>query len=338
MMDRSDVLAELQPHTRDIVSLVRRRPGADQAPLYPDDLNRHAQHMGYLSVVDGEQYVVSVTDTLMPKADIVPAVHDVMLTDIYAEPSRDQKWMKRSHIGLRIATFGRRFFEGHVLVASRDAHDASEYPGMNNGMIAYTLRRGDTAILYETGNMPDDPEFFMRAVRAVSPGNRIDRVTNLTALEEDLLEEMHAPVLSRLNQLIDRDGLPANQAYDRWQASITTPQIYTHCLTAATNTRYSDRTSTMAFYDLGPNGQLLLERQDGPDIGRTQITHGSFDAEGAPVVRTVGSRRDNPSILMEFPPAGDHHAIHYDAKRILTLDEADTGQLDGLLAAALENG
>jgi hypothetical protein len=251
------------------------------------------------------------------------------------ESEQSQKWIdQNSGRTQRVVTRFRPLYAGFVSVSTRDAFDV--YEENTRGMIGYTLRRGTNAILHTTGNMTDDPEFFMQAVRAANPNNLIDQKTHFTNHERREHAEIHRPIINRINSLAERDGLPATQAFERYagqyeqEGDISTSFASTLQLNAQLEPATKHR-ALFATYNLGEKGHLLIVKRSGNDQRYLSLTH-EYAVDGSTVKRTFEQPWDYPDMLVADKPSKSLTNFDRHDNRLFALNNGDALDLNALLS------
>lgn len=337
-MSDIETLSALEPYTSEIVSVVHREDGFK--PNWERSrkiLGKNYVSMSYLAHVDGDDYVVSVGDNQMLPKDVPYVLWNAANYDMYAtETEASQKWLARNRKLYPLTKFFRPLYEGHVTVSSRDAYDVYESHGeLSRGMVGYTLRSGKNAILHETGNFTEDPDFFLRAVRAVNPANRIDERSHFTAEEEQNHAEIHKPIITRLEQLVMRDGLPAVEALaryaDQYEETGDISRDIAMTLDISAQLEPALKTHTMfATYNLGEGNHLLIELRGNKKRSSVKAVH-DYIFDGETVTRTYEQPWLFPSILVvDKPHKGITNFEHHD-KRLFTLSDSDALELNALI-------
>jgi hypothetical protein len=337
MIRNIEVLAELEPHAPKILSVVDRNRLLPSNFHDPSFLGKNYATAEYLARVGGDDYVVSVADSQMTPNSAGSVLHNPTTQEIYAtndEPSK--KWIKRNQRMHPVTSRFRPLFEGHVSVAPRDAYDIyqSHDEMLSHGMIGYTLRRGQNAILHTTGNMPDDPNFFMRAVQAVNLDNPINRKTGFTTHEQNKHIEIHRPIINRMNHLIKRDGLSPTDSFARYadqyaeeddiSASIARILLLDSRLEPAV--KYPVRTAT---YTLGEGSHVLITKLGDNKRHSFSVIH-EYVEDGKQVRRRFDQPWGFPNMIVADAPSKSS-TNHDHTERLFALTDSDALDLNSLL-------
>lgn len=333
------VLHALEPHTSEIVSIVHRDNGRKSSLQGYSSFEKSWVHMDYLTRVDGDDYVVTIGDAEMKARDITSVLHDATRYEMYAtETERSQAWVTKNRRLYPVTGLFRKLYAGYVQIAPRDAFDIHETHGdLSRGIVGYTLRGGEHAILHTTGNFTEDPDFFLRAIRGVSLGSRIDEKTHFTDDEERQFAEVHRPIIGKLEQLIQRDGLPAAVALaqyaDQYEA---TGDISRHiAITLDINAQMDPVTKTksmFAIYHLGEGNHLMIEKSGNKKRSSIKVTH-EYVNNGETVTRTYEQPWIYPNMLVADVPSKGFANFDYHDKRLFALNQNDALDLSALVTS-----
>lgn len=333
-----EVLHELEPSTSEIMSLVRRDVDR-QPPQNPQSYNgRKCQNMDYLARVDGDDYVVSIGDEEMETWNVLCVLGSARHMDTYAtQTEQSQNWIAKNQRPLyRAMRLFRPLYAGYVKVEPRDAFDVFETDNdLSRGIVGYTLRRGSNAILHTTGNFTDDPEFFMRAVSAVKPDDLIHRETHFTANEERHFSEIHRPIIDKLAQLIQRDGLLATEALARYSSQFEeTGDIGKNvALTLSLNIQLAPAAKSKALfatYHLGVRNHLMIEKRFNENISSFKVIH-EYARGGEVETRRYEQPIIYPNMLIVDAPFKGFTNNNSHDKRLFAVSDSDADELNRLL-------
>jgi hypothetical protein len=337
MSSEKQVLAQLEPHVAEVLSVV------DRSCLFTTQL-RDKSFLGkdyltaaYPSRVDGEDYVVSVADARMTPDETARILGNVARYDMYATSGeQSQAWVARNKRIHGLTSRFRPLFAGYISIEPRDAYDiyASHDPLLSRGMIGYTLRRGSNAILQTTSNMTEDPEFFLRAVGAVNLQNYIDQKTNFSVYEQQVHTEIHGPIIKQMDRLLARDGLPASAAFEKYadlyeeSEDISTAIALALQLDAALepNVTHPVRSAT---YCLGEGTHLLITKH-GDNNRHSFSVLLQQTINGEKVIRRFQQLWDFPEVVLADTPSGGLLSLSRN-KRLFALKSSDALDLNAIL-------
>lgn len=333
------VLNSLEPHTSEIVSIIHREDGRKSTWHGPSHLDKNWVHADYLARVDGDDYVVTIGDAEMKSASVSRVLYDAKRYDMYAtDTEQSQKWISKNRKLYQATRLFRSLYEGYIQIEPRDAFDVHEtHSDLSRGMVGYTLRRGPNAILHTTGNFTEDPDFFLRAVRAVNPGTRIDEKTHFTANEERQYAEIHRPIIDNLERLIQRDGLPSVEALAKYADQYEeTGDIGTHiALILDISSQLEPATkmkSIFATYHLGEGNHLMIEKRGSKKRSSIKVTH-EYMADGETIKRIYEQPWIYPNMLVVDVPSKGIANFDYHDKRLFALNQSDALDLNALLTS-----
>lgn len=332
-----NVLRTLEPQLGEIMPLVQRDLGETLRHMDNPLLGENYVRIDYLARVDREDYVVSVADNRMRPSRIEYALSRADDSDIYlVESQAAQAHLKRVARGQRFYARQRPLFAGHVTVTTRDGFDVHESydEAYSYGMMGYTLRRGNEAILHTTGGMVEDPEFFMRAVRAAQRHDPINPRSHFTAQETRQHKDIYGGLFERMAYLIKHDGLEPDEAVNKYADQYETTGQPSAAFVGALHVEaftapLQDIASRIATYQLGDDEQLLvMQRSNGQRSSFTALHERMVD--GAVTLQRYEQPWDRPDLLLADAP---HRKITDRMRHEHRLFLADQGHVLDLNAA-----
>lgn len=327
----AEVLTHLQSHTAEIVSLAQRRPQTAEVH------NNGRLTMHYLAPVDGDDYVVTVTDMPMSRRRVKQVVGEIEdAVKLGAYDGCDKSPLSETLRDVRRKAILHRLYEGEVIVWPREVFETNRDIDDSCGSIGYTFRNGARAVLRSSGLVSVDPDLFVEAIGAVNRDDLINPKTNLTAFEESRHAELHTYLIRNINQLISRDGYPVRDVAS-FYVNMNPPgvKIPSTVWTEALKSTEANADTRMVVYGHGTPEQLLIIKRG--KIGNYQIEI-TLEVETAPgIFEHINyiPRKDNPNIFMKLPPEGSPNtAVEWD-KRKNTLTDGETLALNSRLASEL---
>lgn len=340
------VAHSLEPYTDEMLGLVQRERSDGRPHLMSRDSGEQVT-ADYLVKVDGEDLVVTSYDqTLSPerlRKVVVDAQDPQSETLLNTTPSALGQ-LDAAIRRIRSDVPGQLFYTGSVSVQPRDAYDmGGESNAFMLGSMAYTLRQGEQAMLMDSGYTPEDPDLFMRAVRAVNLEDRIDYRTLFTPDERQQHAEMYQPVFHHIRCLLEHDGaniLEAGQRYadlaqlEQWSGSHILGQIGGEAMLADMFTTL--KACRAASYVLGHRDHLFIadhRRDDGRvHYGYTVVRERQTDS--GIEVTTYEQPRDNKALLVINQPTikGEDDNYQYSrTHRLFLASETQAAVLRALL-------
>lgn len=338
-LENLEALAALEPHTRDIIAVAQRETGTQPQPFsdFVADVRQDYRTADYVARVDGDDYVVSFSDCKMSRESVacisaIAAESPVFATDT----ERSQQWLTRNNRLRLITPHLRPIFTGQVQVCPRDAFDvnAGFDEMLSRGMVGYTLRRGEQAILHATGDLPEDPDFFLRAIQAAKTNDPIDRKTHFTENEKQRHIDIYRPIIGKLRYLVVRDGLAAEEAYNQYTGKTgetglgmsVAKRLY---LNTQLDTDVEIRSATYNPYE----GVHVLVSQYGKGLLAPITAHVETVVDGETTERYYRQTVSHPDVLVADPPNGAFAESSSVPHRLFMLSDTDTLDLNALIAA-----